>query len=366
MNKYIHAFWHVAETDYTKLKKINDYFNDFQYAWECASAKELSKAGLKSSYIANVEELRTKLDPQRALEKLWQADIFPIGREDKEFPEEFRQIAAPPFLLYRKGGDLRNLLNRIAIVGTRKSTMNGDKLAFALAKNCAAAGMTVVSGLAFGIDAAAHSGALKCHGRTIGILASGIARVTPSSHQHLADDILANGGAIISEYPVTSEALKFRFLERNRLIAALAHTLVVVEAPKHSGALITANHALDQGREILAFPGDPGKPSSRGCNNLIKNGTAHLVASLEDVLENLADRGLIAESRRTGGVQSKLNLDLTDQKVVAILKSERQTTDDLQLLGKIEWADLLQSLSKLEMAGIVGKNDAMKWQLLGD
>jgi DNA processing protein len=366
MKKYIHAFWHIKDTDYGKLEKINNCFHNFQYAWEKAEPEELQKAGLDKAFIEQILALRNKLDLPASLDRLWRADIVPVDQCSPEFPEELKSIDAPPFLLYRKGADLDNLPNRIAIVGTRKSTSGGEKLAFSLAGICSQNNLTVVSGLAFGIDASAHSGVLRQKGKTIGVLASGIAQITPSSHYNLAEIILETGGSIISEYPVTSPAFKFRFLERNRIISGLCHTTVVVEAGKKSGALITAEHALNQHREILAFPGDPGKTSSIGCNNLIKDGEAHLAGSIADVLQFLADKGKIPRLPEQNRTAAACSLDLTDLRVVELLNREKQTTDQLQLLGRLEWTELMQSLSKLEIAGVVEKNAELKWQLLAD
>ncbi len=364
MAKYIHAFWHVENTDYQKLWKIFCRFQDFQYAWERAAASELEAAGLGEVYSRRVVELRAKLDLGRAMEKLWDQDIKLIDRASPEFPQELGQITAPPFLIYRKGAELSVLTNRIAIVGTRKSSGAGEKLSFALAGACGQRALTVVSGLAFGIDAAAHAGVIKSGGLTIGILASGIAKVTPTSHTGLADRILEKGGAIISEYPVTSDAFKHRFLERNRLIAALSHTVVIVEAAKKSGALITAEYALEQGKTVLAFPGDPGKPTSRGCNELIKKGPAQLVCSVGDVLESLADRRLISARPQSAG--AGVNLELADKRIIDLLGREEQSAEGLLMMGKLEWSELLQSISKLEIAGVIGKTEGSKWKLLAD
>ncbi len=366
MSKFIHAFWQIKDADYAKLAKIEKFFPDFHYAWEKATAGEFTKAGLDSAFSRQVLELRSKMDLPASLDRLWQSDIALVDRDSSEYPDELRTIAAPPFLLYRKGAALNTLTNRIAIVGTRKSTMAGEKLAFNLARTCSQSGLTVVSGLAFGIDASAHSGVVQSDGQTIGILASGINRITPSSHYSLAAKILEKGGTIISEYPVTSPAFKYRFLERNRIISGLCHTVVLVEAGKKSGALITADHAIDQNKQILAFPGDPGKSSSAGCNARIRNGGAHLVGSIADVIEDLTDRRILKKLPGPDSPVTAFSLDLTDKRVFDLLGRGQQTTDQLQLAGGLEWTELIQSLSKLEIAGIVKKNRELKWELLTD
>ncbi len=362
MEKYIDALGQITGSHYGLLEKIWRHFGDFAYAWERAGAAELRLAGASEEYIAELLRKRAVLDLGRRGEALWQADIVLVGRENPEFPVELRQIAAPPFLIYRRGADLRTLTNRVAMVGMRKATVQGEKLAFGTGRVLAEAGLTVVSGLAFGIDAAAHNGVVRAGGKTIAVLASGIARVTPSSHDRLAREILACGGAIISEYPITAPALKFQFMERNRLIAGLCHTVVIVEAARRSGALITARHALEQGKEILAFPGDPGRVQTAGCNALIRQGEAGLVDSVSDILENLRVRNLL-------GVNSVLGrrhgppLSMEEASLYELIRLHSPISTD-QLAEKIKSpaGQLLAGLGLLEMYGLIQKNSGMMWQ----
>jgi len=364
MSKHIHAFWHIEGNSYQKLKKIWKFFGDFQYAWEKASLAELQRAGVGVDFGQAVVRLRGKLDLNKSMDKLWQQDIFLVDWKNPEFPEELKNISEPPFLLYRRGAELNSLINRVAIVGMRKATVQGEKLAFGLARSLANIGVTVVSGLAFGIDAAAHSGVVQAGGETIGVLASGIARVTPSSHQNLAEKILASGGAIISEYPVTAEALKFQFIERNRLIAGLCHTIIVVEAARRSGALITARHALEQGKEIMAFPGDPGRLQSQGCNDLIKKGEAALVDCVSDVMENLVERNLIAATKNS--TIRGLNLTKPERQLWDLIKQNPLSTDEIEIQAELNRELMLTSLSGLEINGLIGRNSSLKWQTLAD
>jgi DNA processing protein len=364
MDKYIHAFWHIEGNSYQKLTKIWQYFRDFQYAWGQASRGELLKSGVGVDFAEKVLELRGKLDLSKSMDKLWRQDIFLMDWKNPEFPEELKNIAQPPFLLYRRGRELNYLSNRLAIVGMRKATVQGEKLAFGLARSLVNIGTTVVSGLAFGIDAAAHSGVVQAGGKTIGVLASGIARVMPSSHQNLADKILACGGAIISEYPVTAEALKFQFIERNRLIAGLCHTIIVVEAARRSGALITARHALEQGKEIMAFPGDPGRLQSQGCNDLIKKGEAALIDSIADVTANLAERNLIVTAKNSiiGGVE----LSESEKQLWNLIRENPLSTDEIEIKAELSRELMLAGLSGLEINGLILRNSEMKWQILAD
>lgn len=370
MDKFIHAFWHIKGNSYQKLAKLDRFFGDFQYAWEKASLKELNAAVLDLAYAQEIILKRKKIDLSQSMDLLWSNDIFLVDRNNQEFPLELKQIANPPFMLYRKGAPLNEMANRVAIVGMRKSSVQGEKLAFGLARNLVAHDVSVVSGLAFGIDAAAHGGTIQAEGKTIGVLASGIGKITPASHHNLAEKILNKGGAIISEYPVTADALKFQFIERNRIIAGLAHTVIVVEAAKKSGALITARHALEQGREILAFPGDPGRIQGQGCNNLIKAGEAQLVASIADVQENLVMRGMINNSGHNQKVFDA-NLSYLDKEILSMIENDRNSTNELEIKMAARCGDdgrnlLMESLSKLEIAGLIGKSAQMNWQRLSN
>lgn len=364
MEKYIHAFWHIPGNSYSHLEKIDKLFGDFEYAWKKASQKELYAAGLSTEYVESVRNLRRKLDMGLVMQRLWDADVALVGRTSKEYPSMLRNIKSAPFLLYRKGAPLDTLTNCVAIVGTRKSSIEREKLSFNLAKQLSQSGVTVVSGLAFGIDASAHGGVIAASGKTIGVLASGIQKVTPTSHVHLSQKILETGGAVISEYPVTSPAIKYHFVARNRIISGLSKCVIVVEAAKRSGALITAGHAAEQGRDVLVFPGEPGHLGAAGCNQLIRDG-ALLVDSISEVLRVLKEAGHI--SAGLGGVCSKqLDLDLDDHTVVELLKQSSKSLDELQLLGKLEFNRLLCCLGKLEIAGVIGKNADMKWCLQAD
>ncbi|MFQ5847798.1 MAG: DNA-processing protein DprA [Candidatus Methylomirabilales bacterium] len=204
---------------------------------------------------------------------------------DVEYPAPLREIHQPPPVLYVRGcweeGDRR----AVAIVGSRSATPYGRGVAERLAFDLATRGLTVVSGLARGIDGAAHRGALRAGGRTIAVLGSGPDIVYPSEHRKLADAIAARG-ALVSEFPLGTGPLKGNFPQRNRLISGLTLGVVVVEATVESGALITANHALEQGREVFAVPGMVRGRLSQGCHRLIKAG-AKLTEGWEDVMEEL-------------------------------------------------------------------------------
>lgn len=209
-----------------------------------------------------------------------------ITWQDEDYPSQLREIPDPPVLLFAKG--LRNLLqqNCLAIVGSRNATPQGEANAEAFAETLSRAGITIVSGLALGIDAAAHRGGLKGTGSTIAVVGTGLDRVYPARNKALAHDIAENG-LLLSEFPLGTISAPGHFPKRNRVISGLSHAVLVVEAALNSGSLITARLALEQGREVMAIPGSIHSPLSKGCHALIKQG-AKLVESAQDIAEELA------------------------------------------------------------------------------
>jgi len=214
--------------------------------------------------------------------------IKTIKLEDKEYPPLLRKIANPPKTLYVRGEILRNE-KCFAIVGTRRASSYGEDIAFSIARDLSKAGLTIVSGMAIGIDTSAHKGALNANGRTIAVLGAGIDEKTiyPRENLELSEKILENKGCLISEYPAETQGTKFSFPERNRIISGLSLGVLIVEADFGSGALITAKYAREQGKRVFVIPGSIHSINSRGCHDLIKKG-AKLVENANDVLKELS------------------------------------------------------------------------------
>ena len=209
-----------------------------------------------------------------------------ISLGDKDYPSLLNEIQRPPSKIYIRGTLPEKQLPTVAIVGTRKATEDGRRLTRETALELGRAGVVVVSGLAMGVDAAAHEGALDAYGITIAVLGNGIDSVYPVQNEKLAKKILASGGAIISEYGTGEPSYKGNFIERNRIISGLSLGTVVIEAPKHSGALTTARFAGEDGRAIFVFPGPSKSPYYAGSHALIRDG-ATLVTSASEILEDL-------------------------------------------------------------------------------
>ena len=212
------------------------------------------------------------------------ARIYTI--EDSDYPEPLRQLVDPPLVLYVRGELPDFTSNSVAIVGSRRLSAYGDRMAKQFAADAVMAGWKVISGLAFGVDAAAHKATLAAGGVTIGVLGGGLLRIHPQEHVPLAAAIVKNHGAIISEFPMNFPVSRQSFPRRNRIVAALAQATVVIEAGVESGALITARMALEQGKAVFALPGRVDEPQAAGCNMLIRDCGAKLVTSFQDVLSD--------------------------------------------------------------------------------
>ena len=265
-----------------------------------------------------------------------------VGLDDADYPAALRATYDPPPILYVKGKLGPAAAPSVAIVGSRAATNHGRTLARSIAFDLAASGVEIVSGLARGIDAEAHRGALDASGRTIAVLGSALDRIYPREHAGLADAIAAGGGAVISEFPLGTGPERFHFPRRNRVIAGLGQAVLVVEAALKSGALSTARFALDEGREVLAVPGHPSEPLAEGTNGLLRDG-ACLVRSAADVAEAL---GLVM---RVTPAEAACGDDILDS-----LRRDRPTSlEDLVSRCGRPVSELLSRLSLLEMSARV-------------
>jgi DNA processing protein len=267
---------------------------------------------------------------------------------DKEFPELLKKIYDPPNELYVKG-DLSSLSGKcLAIVGTRKATEYGKRIARELAKGLAQCGLTIVSGLAEGIDTEAHKGALEAGGKTVAVFGCGIDRVFPVENTKLAEEIEKNG-ALVSEYGPGTYAAKWTFPRRNRIISGLSLGVVMVEGHWDSGAMITAKLALDEGREVFAVPGNVEIDQTKGPHWLIKQG-AKLVENVDDILQEF-------DLERVGGGEAKeernCQLSIEEIKIMSCLTKEPKHIDEISAQGNISAHEALGTLSILEIKGQV-------------
>lgn len=272
---------------------------------------------------------------------------------DPGYPRPLKEIHDPPGAIFVRGTLLPRDAAAVAIVGTRHASVYGLRQAERLAAALARAGLTIVSGLARGIDAAAHRGAISAGGRTLAVLASGVLSIYPPEHASLADEVRTSG-ALVSESPPRVEPLAGQFPQRNRIISGLSLGVIVIEAAERSGALITAKHALEQGREVFAVPGSIESRTSRGCHRLIRDG-ATLVESADDVLEALGP--LVEAAPRDDGPPlrrpAELLLNTAERDVLAAIGEQATQIDQIVETTKLPAARVLATLSVLEMRRLI-------------
>lgn len=352
--KFIHAFNCVPAISYQIITKLWWQFKNWQYAWEKSDVATLANAKISENFIAEFLKLRKNFDVENEFAKLWESDIVAIGHTHPEFPFLLKQILDAPFLIYRKGAPLTNNQLHIAMVGTRRSTLYGEKIAYELAKALSKQGAIIVSGLALGIDAVSHFGAVSEQKPTVAVLGSGLHNITPSANHQLAANILKYNGTIISEQPPHSPAFPVNFIQRNRIISGLSSATIVIEAPIKSGALITAHCALEQNRDLYALPGDIHRDQAQGCNKLIAAG-AYPIISIDDTLQKL---GLNPETKKS------LILTIQEKSLMEAINTKPSSSDALTKQTAIPSHKLNVLLSTLELKGAIKKNQAMLWEAI--
>ncbi|MDR2524543.1 MAG: DNA-processing protein DprA [Candidatus Nomurabacteria bacterium] len=282
--------------------------------------------------------------------------IIKILPEKSDFLRRTTEIAKPPKNFWYIG-KVPELRPTVAIIGARKPTEYGRYVTLKLAAQLAARGVTIVSGLALGHDALAARGALDGGGVAVAVLGHGLDIIHPKSNRNLADEIVARGGMLLSEFQPDFPIYKGNFLQRNRLVSALSDAVVVVEAAARSGTLNTAMHALEQGRELMAVPGNITSPLSVGCNRLIQQG-ALPVTSVDDVLERL---GLGAIAENDGDLP--LGNNKTEVHIIETINSGVQDGDQIIAQTKITAPEFNRAITMLEIAGIVRSLGANRWVL---
>ena len=376
-----------------RLNALLTHFDDLEAAWH-APESVLQQVLNDRRACASVIKMRQTIDLDADLITLRRIGARAITLRDDEYPTLLRHIDAPPPVLFVRGTLQASDERAVAIVGTRDATLYGVKVARGLSHALVKAGWTVISGLAKGIDAAAHSTAIRYGGRTIALLGHGIDRIYPPEHEVLATQITKQG-ALISEYPLGTPPDGKNFPARNRLISGLSRGVVVVEATLRSGALSTAKHALDQGREAFAVPGPIQSPESAGTHWLIQNGQAKLIASFNDLLAEFEPGLLVAPpvelsadqrkppKRRTPRTAKTAALtpvtplptaaptltaaDLSeveglDEQTIGLwshLRTQPLRIDDLCLISALPVATVTTALTLLELRGLIRQNSGL-------
>lgn len=332
---------------------LMDRFGSARAVLAAAPSELRDVQGVGPKLMRKIAEADHKIDVQAEIELCRQRGIDIIVEADPRYPRSLKEIHDPPGVLFVRGELKPDDALAVGIVGTRHGTQYGLRTAERLAGSLARAGLTVISGLARGIDAAAHRGALAAGGRTIGVLASGVTNIYPPEHVKLAEEVAAHG-ALVSESPPNGEPISGMFPQRNRLISGMSLGVVVVEAAERSGALITARHAMEQGREVFAIPGNIDSRTSRGCHRLIRDG-AKLVETIDDVLEELGP--LVEAAPRDDGQEihhpAELLLNEQEQKVLAAIGGEATPVDSVIAETGLPVPQVLATVSVLEMRRLI-------------
>lgn len=343
--RYWLGFGRVPFIGPARIGRLLDRFGNLERAWG-ASASELRQV-LDERALESLLRTRQELDLEREYERIRALGIGVVTRVDPGYPRLLAEIPAPPPVLYVKGDVRADDDIAVAVVGTRRSTSSGREVAGRIAGELAASGVTIVSGLARGIDGAAHQAALRAGGRTIAVLGCGLDIVYPPEHRKLTEQIV-EAGALLSDYPPGQPPDGPNFPARNRIISGLSLGVVVVEAPNRSGALITVDFALDQGRDVFVVPGSVLSPASAGSNRLLRDG-ARPVRSAEDVLEDLN----IGQRQEQAAVQQVLPLEEGERRVLALLTGEPQHLDEIAAAGNVPVYEAAALLQMLELKGLV-------------
>lgn len=282
--------------------------------------------------------------------------IKSISTNDPLYPAKLRAISDAPKTLYYLGNLDSCTKKTVAIVGSRKPTAYGHSMTTKLAEALAGRGLCIVSGLALGVDGLAHTGALAVHGATVAVLGNGLDSIYPASHRGLAEQVLASGGALLSEYPPGTPSLAHQFLARNRIVSGLADAVIVTEAATKSGTMNTVMHALAQGRDVYAIPGNITSRMSAGCNKLIEQGATPII-DIDAFVEQLAPRETASKQLLL------LAQTLEEQVVIDLIQSGISDGDELQKRSGLDPSVYSTTLTMLELRGVVRPLGANNWSL---
>lgn len=341
------------------MKLLRDWFGSLASAWT-ASESQLRQAGLDKQPITNLVQVRKTLDLDAEMAKVERAGAWLLTLEDALYPSLLKKLPDAPSVLYIRGSLSPEDDHALCMVGTRKATAYGRDAAYQLARKLAGQGVTIISGLAQGIDTMSHQGALDGGGRTIAVLGCGIDRIYPTENAKLAHEIV-NRGALISEFPIGTPPEARNFPRRNRVISGLSLGVLVVEAPEKSGAMITASVAAEQGREIFAVPGNIFSQASTGTNRLIQDG-AKLVMNAEDIMGELKIAHTHIETRAI--TERIAPASALEESLLQHLGLDPIHVDDLVRLCGLPVATVSSTLTILELKGLARTVGHMQYCLI--
>lgn len=346
--KYLNALNKISGVGPKTIANLTAFLGNSENAWK-APLKDLTLSGIGNKLAQKIAAEREKINPDKEWGKLAKEGIEVLALDDSRYPELLKEIPSPPPLLYVKGEIDFNSRPLVSIVGSRKFTYYGKQAAYGFARDLAGAGITVISGMALGIDSFAHYGALEANGKTVAVLGSSLEDncIGPRTNFELSRKIISSG-ALISEYPPGTPVLPGNFPARNRIMAGISLGTLVIEAAENSGSLITAYLALDFNREVFAVPGSIFSSQSHGTNNLIKFG-AKLVSCAKDILEELRIEG----TGKAEEIKKIIPASKEEKRILDVLSAEPLHIDKITKLTKLETVSVISTISVMEMKGMV-------------
>jgi len=342
-----------------KIEKLLEYFGSIEELWNNFNVEKYNLSILNPEIIYNLTKIKDGFG-ERLFEKLHDENAFIVTCFDEEYPNKLKNIDGAPHILYYKGNlSAANNLS-IAVIGSRKATNYGKWTAEKFTKELSDFGVTIISGLAMGIDTIAHQTAIKYNTRTIGVIGCGINIVYPKKNETLYRQIVEADGAIITEYPFGMEPMPSNFPDRNRIISGLSDGILVIEAQEKSGTLITVGHAANQGKEIFAIPGNIESLYSKGTNALIKDG-AKIVTCIDDIIEEILEFKNMVYSKK---LINDNNMNVSELKIINFLTLSNATIYEMSENIDMEISDILSTLTILELKGIVKQISGKKFVLI--
>jgi len=357
--------FHIGHVSLKQLQAILQFFGSLDDALQSNKSTWQQSGVLKDSQLTALLSDENKKSTEQALEWSQTDNQHWLSYGEESYPKQLMEISDAPIILGVRGNV--SLLDdpQIAIVGSRHASKQGSATAKDFAQHLSSQGLGITSGLALGIDTAAHQGGLQGIGKTVAVVATGLDRIYPASNQTLGHQIVEQG-VMVSEFPLGTKPLSYHFPKRNRIISGLSLGTLVVEAALKSGSLITARTALEQGREVFAVPGSIHNPQAKGCHQLIKQG-AKLVESGQDILEELSSSLQVAVKQSESSKQQNISLPLqqTDSNPHPLLEwigYDPVSLDELVVLSKIPVSSLQGELMLLEMSGQIEALSAARWQ----
>ena len=358
-SKYWVGFSSVRGIGPMKFRALLNHFGDLEEAWR-ADARELKEAGLDKRALVSFMNMRSTISLDGEMEKIERQGVKVLTWDDPAYPPRLLNIYNPPPVLYVKGDILDGDQWAVAVVGTRGATVYGKEAARQIAGGLARNGLTIVSGLARGIDSEAHRAALDAGGRTIAVLGSGVDIIYPAESRRLAQTVVERG-AMVSEYAMGTQPEAGNFPPRNRIISGLSLGVVIVEAGERSGALITADFALEQGREVFAVPGNIFRKKSMGANKLIQQG-AKPVLSVEDILEEL-NLTMVSQQAEVRAIVPE---NETEAALLEYITADPVHVDEIGQKSGLPIAQVSSTLALMELKGMVRQVGGMNYVLARD